>query len=281
MWLTSHQLARALAGTIRWQTSSRPRVWIFRPRLEALEDRTLLSPYIVTTTADSGFGSLRDAITQVNADTSHSLYASPSNPNVDEIDFNITPASDAAGGGTGYNSATGVATIQPGVGTALTLPALTNRVLIEATSQPGYAGKPVIVLDGTHAGSGANGLVLTASAAGSTVQGFVIDHFSGNGIEVDGGGNNVIANNYIGVNATGIGAAGNGRDGIVLTNSSGNTIGGTTTAARNVISGNGGDGIALTGSGTTGNVVEGDYVGTDATGSAALDAPTAYGFDGG
>jgi hypothetical protein len=48
--------------------------------LEVLEDRMVLSPYIVTTTADSGTGSLRDAITQINADTSHTLYASSNNP---------------------------------------------------------------------------------------------------------------------------------------------------------------------------------------------------------
>jgi len=40
---------------------------------ELLEERTVLSPYVVFTTADSGPGSLRDAINQVNADTSHTL----------------------------------------------------------------------------------------------------------------------------------------------------------------------------------------------------------------
>jgi len=63
---------------------------MFKPRLELLEDRTLLSPYIVTTTVDAGAGSLRDAINQTNADTSHALYASPSNPNMDEINFMVT-----------------------------------------------------------------------------------------------------------------------------------------------------------------------------------------------
>src|SRR5262245_21697634 len=69
-----------------------------KPRLEVLEDRTLPSAYVVTTTADFGPGSLRDAITQINADTSHTLYASAGNPSVDEIDFNITAASDTGGG---------------------------------------------------------------------------------------------------------------------------------------------------------------------------------------
>ena len=44
----------------------------------------------------------------------------------------------------------------------------------------------------------------------------------------------------------------------------GNTIGGTTAAARNVISGNAVCGVYLIGQGTSGNVVEGDYIGTNA-----------------
>src|SRR5438874_2208104 len=66
--------------------------------LERLEDRTLLSPYLVTTTADAGPGSLRDAINQVNLDANHSLYASPSNAAVDEIDFAVSAGSDTGGG---------------------------------------------------------------------------------------------------------------------------------------------------------------------------------------
>src|SRR4051794_37008349 len=82
-----------------------------RPRLEALEERTLLSPYLVTTTADSGPGSLRDAIDQVNADTT-SRYAPaalnrPGGATVDEIDFAVTAGSDTGGG---YDPTTGVCT---------------------------------------------------------------------------------------------------------------------------------------------------------------------------
>src|SRR5262249_54771579 len=50
----------------------------------------------------------------------------------------------------------------------------------------------------------------------------------------------------------------------------GNTVGGTAAGARNVISGNRGDGIDLTGSTTAGNVVQGNFIGTDLTGAAAL-----------
>ncbi len=66
-------------------------------RLEALENRLLPSTFTVTTTADSGPGSLRDAIAQVNADTSNTT-TSP-----DVIEFIVTSGLDA----------TGVATIRP------------------------------------------------------------------------------------------------------------------------------------------------------------------------
>ena len=52
----------------------------------------------------------------------------------------------------------------------------------------------------------------------------------------------------------------------IVSGATNNTIGGTTAAARNVISGNGWDGVELIGSGTTGNVVEGNYIGIDVTG---------------
>ena len=49
-----------------------------------------------------------------------------------------------------------------------------------------------------------------------------------------------------------------------------NTIGGTSAGARDVISGNLGVGVYISDSGTSGNVVEGDYIGTNAAGTAAV-----------
>jgi titin len=76
-----------------------------------------------------------------------------------------------------------------------------------------------------------------------------------------------VQGNLIGTDVTGSLALGNSGFGIEA-DSNANTIGGTSSSARNVISGNGGNGIQLDGS--SGNVVEGNYIGTDANGSIAL-----------
>ena len=49
-----------------------------------------------------------------------------------------------------------------------------------------------------------------------------------------------------------------------------NTIGGTTAAARNVIPGNLHEGVLVGGSGTSSNLVEGNFIGTDSTGKVLL-----------
>ena len=76
--------------------------------------------------------------------------------------------------------------------------------------------------------------------------------------------------NYIGTNAAGNATIANAADGVDIIGATNDTIGGTSMAARNVISGNTVDGILITGSTATGNVVEGNYIGTDSTGTAAL-----------
>src|SRR5262249_29260046 len=50
----------------------------------------------------------------------------------------------------------------------------------------------------------------------------------------------------------------------------GNTIGGTTPAARNLISGNGDHGVEIFGGKVSGNIVEGNFIGTNVTAAAAL-----------
>jgi parallel beta-helix repeat protein len=229
-----------------------------RPRLEVLEDRTLLSPFVVTNTLDDGsVGSLRWAINQANADTDPASV----------INFNI--------------AASGVQTIQVGSSSAYAgqpLPAITHPVTIDGSTEPGFAGTPLIELNGTNAGSGANGLNITSG--NSTVRGLVINSFGQDGILLSGGGSDVIAGNYIGTDASGTLNRGNALSGIMIL-SSGNTVGGLTgtagTGAGNVISGNKGTrnslpqldgGVSI--DNASNNFVEGNLIGTNAAGTGAL-----------
>ncbi len=217
---------------------------------DRLEDRTVLSVYVVTNTADSGPGSLRQAI--LNADAASGVQT---------IDFAI-PGS-------------GVHTITP----LSALPTITAPVTLDGTSQPGFAvGQPVIELNGGLAGSATRGLDI--AAGGSTVRGLVINRFGESGIYLESGNGNTIQGNYIGTDPTGTVAEGNGtgavlsvNDAITIEESSNNTIGGTTVGARNIISGNHVDGILIF-VGSMNNVIEGNFIGTDVTGTKAL--PNAY-----
>jgi parallel beta-helix repeat protein len=137
-------------------------------------------------------------------------------------------------------------------------------VTIDGTTQPGFAGSPLIVLDGSQvAGAG-----LVISAGASTVRGLAVVNFkAGAGVALLTGGGNLVAGDYLGT-ADGATAAPN-RFGLVLLNSSGNTVGGASDADRNVVSGNTFCGLYVQGS-SNNNEVEGNYFGTDAGGTRAL-----------
>ncbi len=77
---------------------------------------------------------------------------------------------------------------------------------------------------------------------------------------------NVVKGNYIGVKDDGITALPNST-GVYVSNSTGNTIGGSTAGRRNVISGNSSNGVYVVGNE---NVVMGNYVGTDISGTVAV-----------
>ncbi len=259
--------------------------------------------FLVTTNADDGPGSLRQAINAANADSPGSV-----------IQFGL---------------ADGFHAIQP----LSQLPPITNSLIIDGWSQPGFAGPPIVALDGSVSGTNADGLVVLSPS--NLVRGLVIHSFPGDGIVVSGGGGNVFQGNTIGTDAFGtnygLGNMGNGidiqdspgniigglapgegnllsgntqaglvlggsgcvsnlveanfigtdasgtrfmanfQDGIVILNAPGNLIGGLTPQARNIISGNVANGIAIVGGGATNNIVEGNYCGVDATGEAALE----------
>jgi titin len=214
------------------------RRWLARssPAIEVLEARNLPSTFIVTTTADSGAGSLRAAIQSANSDLGP-----------DTIDFNI---------GSGVQR----------IHLQSPLPTITTPVSLDGTTQPGFAGTPIIVLDGSTAGPSADGL--TVMGGNSTVRGLVIHSFGGSGIVLTGGGDDVVAGNYIGTDFTGKLPIGNGQRGIYINGASDNTIGGTALGAGNVISANAQTGLLIADS--SNNVVKGNKIGTDATGMQAL-----------
>ena len=206
-----------------------------------MEDRTLLSTFLVSNTGDSGPGSLRQAILDSNAATGAT----------NTIDFDIPGP--------------GVQTIAP----LSPLPAITNPVLIDGYSQPGYAGTPLIELNGSQAGSG-DGLTITGPDV--TVRGLDINNFSqGAGIHITGTGatGDWIYGNFLGTDPTGTQAEPNDygrrdrrgrqrqpdRDQRRRRQRRGR--------AEPDLSGNLFAGVWINGQGTDGNAVAGNFIGTE------------------
>jgi CSLREA domain-containing protein/uncharacterized repeat protein (TIGR01451 family) len=149
------------------------------------------------------------------------------------------------------------------------LPPITDPVVIDGTTQPGYSGSPVVEVSG-NAQAVSNGFVLSnntdtgTTSDPSTIRGLAINAFSASAIRADTGDHTIVGN-YIGVRPDGSTADGSA-NGITL-NSNLNVVGGTTDADRNVISGNS-VGVFLSDAFRT--TVQGNYVGTDASGSSAV-----------
>jgi titin len=116
------------------------------------------------------------------------------------------------------------------------------------------------------------GVQFQNAANHNTISGSVISGQNGNGVVITGTGtsNNTVQGSYIGTDPTGASAVPNTNGVYIESGATNNTIGGTTAATRDVISGNSSDGVDIMGHGTTGNVVEGDYIGVTANGSSAL-----------
>jgi hypothetical protein len=219
-----------------------------RPRLEIMESRTLLATFTVWSTDDNcgidpspgdNTGTLRQAIVDANATTV-----------ADAIVFAIDSGPQT-------------------ISLQAALPAISEPVTIDGTTQPGWMSGSIVELDGSSAGPGANGLILRGSD--STIRGLVINRFGGCGIFVAGtaAARNLIVGNSIGTDPTGMVARPNGLDGIFLLDSTGNTIGGAACADRNVISGNGRYGVLIAGDSSQ-NLVAGNYVGMTADGAGPL-----------
>lgn len=205
--------------------------------------------FTVTNVNYAGPGSLRQAILDANA-----------SPGKDTIAFDILPAAPQI--------------LFP----ADVLPAVTDPVRIDGSTQPGYqpGGPPMIDID-----SGGSPLLygLEITAGNSVVNALAIGGFQ-TGILLDGASKDTVTSSVIGANIPGTSANPNGT-GILIRNSY-DTIGGTATGAGNLISGNSVDGVQIegdpaSGSGTpTGNAIQGNLIGTTHDGTAAL----GNGYDG-
>jgi parallel beta-helix repeat protein len=160
-------------------------------------------------------------------------------------------------------------------------------------------------LAGAAAGNGGNGVLVWSESNGDDIEpnpsgapGVVANVISGNrlnGIELADSSSNVVEDNRIGTNAAGTSAIPNGGDGIYISHGSrGNEIGGTAyvntvtgqvnnpTGSKgtvtpvfvvpplgNLISGNDGNGVLID-AGSRGNVLNGNFIGTTASGDGAL-----------
>ena len=127
--------------------------------------------------------------------------------------------------------------------------------------------------------NGANGVVIQGGATYNTVGGttagarnVISGNSSGAGVVLTDSGtsDNLVEGNYIGTGTAGAAGVGNHYGVQVVNGATSNTVGGTTSGARNVISGNLWDGVQLLGSGTSSNVLEGNYLGLNAAGTAGL-----------
>jgi CSLREA domain-containing protein len=140
------------------------------------------------------------------------------------------------------------------------------------------------VVEGNFIGTDASGTLprgnldgVVSNRSGNTLGGEtpgarnVISGNQGNGVFITGG-DNTVQGNYIGTDASGTQDLGNSSSGMFLQDRGGNTIGGTSEGARNVISANNGPGVSIRASTLDflGNTVQGNYIGTDANGSAPL-----------
>jgi hypothetical protein len=194
--------------------------------------------FVVTTNADSGVGSLRWALQQ----------AALTPLTMDNISFNLPP---------------GQLTISP----LTTLPNVFYCNL-DARTQPGYAGVPIVRLDGSLNASTTSRHGFGIGQRG-LVAGFSIVNFRDFGIISIGGneGPAVTMANYIGVQPDGVTAGPNGV-GVWINNHS-SVVGGVGAGLGNVISGNTHAGIEIWTSGTD-NHISNNYIGTTANGQAAL-----------
>ena len=215
---------------------------------------------VVNSTGDAGDSNVGDGFCDTGGQNSQletecTLRAAIAEANgsatIEVVHFDM-PASELGHSG-------GIWTIAP----ASPLPPVATTISIDGSTQPGYATTPIVEIKGDGAGADIDGFIVTGDNA--TIRGLAINRFTDDGIQVNAGATGTtIAGNHIGTDPSGLVDLGNLDKGIDLQNGSGPTmVGGLTAADRNVISGNDDDGMVIWQS--AGNVIIGNYIGTDVT----------------
>jgi YVTN family beta-propeller protein len=232
----------------------------------------------VTSAADSGPGTLREALTTAISGDTITFDPSVFPPDTPATIALASPLPDITQGNLTIDG-TGAGVIIDGSGTP------ENTVGISITSN-GNTIKGLQILnfpgDGVAISGGAKDNTIGGDTTGECN---VISGNALNGVSIAGEGsdNNTISGNYIGTDISGAVAIGNAWGGVWIGEGAQyNLIGGDMTGERNVISGSGRYGIRICDEGTDGNVVIGNHIGTDASGTVAIgNAETGVGIDDG
>jgi hypothetical protein len=156
---------------------------------ESLEDRVVPSTFTVANLLNNGTGSLRQAILNANAHSGS-----------DVIQFAVAGTINLTSG---------------------PLPAIDGTVTIDGTTAPGFAGQPLVEVDFNHFA----GLIFNSGSSGSALTSLDLVNAAGAGVTIANANDITVAGNYIGLGLNGTTADGNSGNGVLLMNSSGDTIG--------------------------------------------------------
>jgi hypothetical protein len=124
---------------------------------------------------------------------------------------------------------------------------------------------------GVRIDGGSNGNRIGSPAGGATTSGNVISGNGADGVYFSDAGTygNLVYGNRIGTDAAGLAAAPNTRNGVMVDNGAHDNQIGATDTERNIISGNTNDGVQVL-NGAHDNLVQGNYIGTNISGTLAL-----------
>jgi hypothetical protein len=207
--------------------------------------------YTVTSDADSGPGTLRQAILDANASTGVA----------DTINFAVAPL--------GGLKTINLLSALPAITDSLEILGDTQSGSVQNTMAVGSNAVLTIELNGASAGAAIGLRCSTVNYC--TFRGLIINRFQEGGIRIDAAARGGIFGCFIGTNAAGTAASGNINYGVLILDSTalGSNVGGISPAERNVISGNSGTGITLS-AGADSILIIGNYIGTDKNGTADL-----------